>query len=305
MLNFFYFRFLGRILLGLSALKASTLGPYVLYNSHESKRALLPELLGAFAGDVAIMQDLQGAVRNRFSPPQSPPYPAACTFEQALELLRLAWSDCRYWFTLEELRFITAVCGPKTHIYNVLPIGAADYQLEPSLDDEGYDAGAILVAFQSVPLSGCGHFTRLFLVSEWEAMQVAATADISGDSQEDSDETEDTDGSISSSSSSKAAPNPASTTTTPDTKCYGSMEGHETAEAHTDHDERKAGSDLEWDDLSDISDNMDCFLPRVDEDRDFVGQGTRTYRHVERHAPMPSTDARISSRYEPTLRKCR
>ena len=82
------------------------------------------------------------------------------------------------------------------------------------------------------------------------------------------------------------------------------MEGHETAEAHTEHDEQKAGSDLEWDDLSDISDNMDCFPAHVDEDKDFVTYEDKelaridTWRDMLRcHPLMPANPANTSQPY--------
>jgi len=82
------------------------------------------------------------------------------------------------------------------------------------------------------------------------------------------------------------------------------MEGHETAEAHTEHDERKAGSDLEWDDLSDISDNMDCFLPHVDEDKDFVTNEDKELARIDTlrdmlrcHPLMPADPADTSQPY--------
>ena len=174
----------------------------VLYNSHESKRALLPALLTTFAGDVPCMEDIKIAIGNRFSRPESAPYPSTCTSQRALELLRRAWRDSRYWFMLDELHFITAACGPKTHLYNVVQSGAAGHELERCRRDEVFDASAVLVAFEIDPVTGCGHFTRLFKATEWEAMQEAAIGHPSGSSDGFSNDTDDESGVSSSSSSS-------------------------------------------------------------------------------------------------------
>ena len=65
----------------------------VLYNSHESKRGLLPALLTTFAGDVPCMEDIKIAIGNRFSCPESAPYPSTCTRQRALELFNLRFQE--------------------------------------------------------------------------------------------------------------------------------------------------------------------------------------------------------------------
>jgi hypothetical protein len=154
-------------------------------------------------------------------------------------------------------------------VFYALSPAADTYELEPCRANEEYDGDAVLVALQAEATSGCGHFTRLFRVAEWESMQAAAVVDPEGTSNDNSDESEDSDESSSSSLESESA-KPSKPEIEEEKPSSGSALKLDTPPCAKPVVSVDADNDLEWESLSEAEDDADFHDVCVDPEKDFT-----------------------------------
>ena len=129
-----------------------------------------------------ILDEVLDALRHVYDQVLLPKFPDTVTDDSAWSTLRHAWSDDKYWLSVEELLLIGGYIGPELKIYShrIEPDGAPVFealdrgQLPLLKTDEPFER-----VFLSVDKNlHCGrHFSKLLTDTTWRVLQTAHDAE--------------------------------------------------------------------------------------------------------------------------------
>ena len=147
-----------------------------------------------------ILMPIITAVKHRHDFQLLPDASGVMTSAILWEAVRAAWSEDAYWFSVSELYWICAWCGPAVRVYQCLTdaVGTSQWTLYESQGAAMAStlAGVVRVSLEYDPMTGCGHFSRLLspeelaTLREGESESSASSEHSSSASSEDESESD-------------------------------------------------------------------------------------------------------------------